>query len=388
VTTWLRNARKASFRGVPLPGVDGVSSEGNPRTAEHEYPGIAGGWVEHLERGLRTWSLTCTVTGTGYMTERDTLEAALDVPEPGLLVHPTRGDIMASVVAPYTVDERDGTATFRITFRESGRPAPVAPGKPSAGSALLSRVEATLSAVGGYFADAFSVDILPSWARAETIQAVTDQVTAIRDAITGPVGAVIANASDIVQATRDLEDEIATLIDTPDVLAARFEEVIRQVQHLGVYRLLSADAGLPDPATMGTPTEQTVADDIAYAARLQMRQVLACWGETVQGTTWASYDDAQREADYLIGRIGAELDFATDDEYQALVDLRVAVSAYLAAQAKRLPRLRTVVASSPVSCIELAWRYHADADRADEVRDRNDALDCGYVTGDVLLLGA
>ncbi len=388
MASWLKKLRKPSFRGVPLQAVDGVSTETPIRTAEHEYPGIPGGWVEHLDRGLRAWSLTVTYTGADYYGMRDQLETALDFPAPGLLVHPTRGEVQASVSGAYTVTERDGTATFQITFRESGRPTAVSAGTPSTGSALLSRVEDGLSAVAGAFADTFSVASLPSWARAETIDAVTAQVESIRETIEGPVGQLAENATEIIASLRDLEAEIQTLVDTPAILAARYSEILRQIQHLGVYRLLTGDAGIPDPAAGLTPTADDVAANEVESARALLRMSLCAWGETVQATTWDSFDAAEDEALILADRIGAELEYTLDDtEYQALLDLQVALAAYLDAQGARLPRLIEVTQGTPASVLELAQRWHADADRADEIRARNGLIDPVWVTGDLWILG-
>ena len=152
--------------------------------------------------------------------------------------------------------------------------------------------------------------------------------------------------------------------------------------------MITDTSGIADPAAGLTPTDDDVAANTIASARLFLRQALAAWGETVYATTWASFDEAQAEAATITERIGLELDYVTGQaEYQALVDLRGALAAYLASQATRLPRLVEHQVTAPRSILELAQRYHGDGLRATEIQERNDIIDCAFASGPLRFVG-
>jgi prophage DNA circulation protein len=383
MATWLAKVREPSFRGESLGAVTSLRSVPTPRIVRHEYPGVLGGWTEHLEAGLRAWELTCVLSGADYVDRALMLQAALNVPEPGLLVHPTQGEILCSVDScPW--EESAGSAVFLIMFVESGRQADAPAARTSRRIALLSSVEAVVSGASEAFTGTFAGHGLPAWASAATIADATAQLAGIREAVEGPIGATVDGAAGLVADIRALESAVAALVATPDILAARISEVVRQIGSLQMCQLLTDRAGLPDSTGL-TPDARAVAMNSIEMTRLIVRVALAAWGATILSEEWTAYDDAENQGAMVVARCTAEAEHAGGAAYDALVDLRAQVSAHLASVALRLPHLETISVVES-STLEIAWRYHADGARADEVRDRNGILEGDYVLGDVLVL--
>jgi len=385
---WARDITLSSFRGVALPAADALSKEQAQRLAIHEYPGLPAGWTEHMDRSIAVYSVTCVVSGDRYVSQRDALEDVLDDPEPGTLVHPTRGSLSVSVQR-YSVEEssdRLGGAVFRIDFVESGRPDMRISAKPSRGLSVLTAADDALSAVGGAFADIFDLDAVPQWLSSDSISRIAEQLDDIRSTIQGPLGQMIDNAAAVVSSISAVEDAVTALVNLPAELATEVQAIYALVRDLAAYQILTGTAGIADPATGGTPSDDLNAANLTALDRLFLRSALATHAYALEATTFYSADEAEAAADLLSDRIGLELDYMTGDEIDAFIALRAAVSAYAIDIALRLPRLLSVRLTQPTSSFELAQRYHGDADRADEIRDRNDIVHPGMATGAVLVL--
>lgn len=139
---WKMQLRAASFRGVSF-GVTADESEGGRRTVTHEFPQREAPYVEDLGGAPRRFTVQAFVLGSDYMSRRDALEAALQQPGPGTLVHPWYGEVQVSQTAPYKVRhsaQDGGMAVFQLFFlpryraQQPGRQRqPGAPGPPGSG---------------------------------------------------------------------------------------------------------------------------------------------------------------------------------------------------------------------------------------------------------------
>ncbi|UPG89265.1 DNA circularization N-terminal domain-containing protein [Luteibacter aegosomaticola] len=128
--SWFDELRPASFRGVPFAVLGGEGRFGR-RVAVHEYPGKDRPYVEDLGRSTRRIGLvgflvedSLVYGGGSVMGQRDRMIAAVEQAGPGILVHPTLGELRVSVPdGGLGVSERwDQGRYFELSFSfiESG----------------------------------------------------------------------------------------------------------------------------------------------------------------------------------------------------------------------------------------------------------------------------
>jgi prophage DNA circulation protein len=109
----------ASFRGVSFYCAES-SVESGRKQVTHEFPNSDRRFVEDLGRFQNIFKIRAIVSGDNYIAARDALQAALEQPGIGLLVHPFFGNINV-VAKPYTLTESLtslGEAIFQLTFEK------------------------------------------------------------------------------------------------------------------------------------------------------------------------------------------------------------------------------------------------------------------------------
>jgi prophage DNA circulation protein len=101
--SWFDDLQPASFRGIPF-GVLGGESRHGRRVAVHEYPNRDRPYVEDLGRSTRRISLvgflvedSIVYGGGSAIAQRIALTAAAEQAGPGILVHPTLGELRVSI---------------------------------------------------------------------------------------------------------------------------------------------------------------------------------------------------------------------------------------------------------------------------------------------------
>jgi prophage DNA circulation protein len=120
--TWRDTLRPASFRGVEFK-VDTTARTGGRRGVNFQFPKCNTPSDEDMGRASQGWIIDGYVIGPDYNLAADDLEGALNAPGPGLLIHPTMGEMQVRAVAPYTRAEskdRGGFAAFNMRFVEVG----------------------------------------------------------------------------------------------------------------------------------------------------------------------------------------------------------------------------------------------------------------------------
>lgn len=120
---WRDLLRPASFRGAEFHVETGARQSGR-RGSLFEFPKRDIPYFEDMGRAARRWSVAAYVIGPDYTEDADALEAALCAEGPGLLVHPTMGEMRVECIN-YTRGERrheGGLASFDMTFVEAGSP--------------------------------------------------------------------------------------------------------------------------------------------------------------------------------------------------------------------------------------------------------------------------
>lgn len=245
--SWRDQLRPGSFRGVPFEA-DSHTGRGGRKGAHHTYPNRDRGWVEDLGLNDRRLSIEAYVIGDDYMARRDALDAAMQQPGSGTLIHPWLGTltVVPEPQVGHSFSEsaaRGRMARFTLNFLRAadtaefpgavpdrsaalatqasqlnalavdasadrmnlGGPAPVA----AATIGETERVTARIAAAQPLVASAAPVDTAPVLARAVTAIGGGDieaALTAIADLVLAVIGAVETDPAGVLAASRVLLD--------------------------------------------------------------------------------------------------------------------------------------------------------------------------------------
>lgn len=113
--SWLSGLRPASWRGVPFSVTTAEASLAR-RTAVHEYPFRDDVWVEDLGAGKNTWIVTGYLVGDDVISLRDEMQAAVQEPGVGELIHPTFGSLQVAVIDWRTAERWDAGRVIEMGF--------------------------------------------------------------------------------------------------------------------------------------------------------------------------------------------------------------------------------------------------------------------------------
>lgn len=122
MSAWRDRLLPASFRGAQF-HVETGGRQGGRRIARHEFPKKDKPYSEDMGRRARVMRIAGYVIGPDYTFERDDLISALERSGPGMLVHPTQGQMLV-VVDDFFCSEsrqRGGMAEFDMSFIEAGQ---------------------------------------------------------------------------------------------------------------------------------------------------------------------------------------------------------------------------------------------------------------------------
>lgn len=140
--SWRSRLRQASFRGVPF-HVEDVAGESGRRLVVHEFPKRDTPYAEDMGRAARRYTVHGYVIGANFDIGRTALVAVCEMDGPGLLVHPSLGEVMVRCEFIGHVERRTegGFAQIDMVFVEAGGAA--------GPSAIISAGAAVLSAATG-----------------------------------------------------------------------------------------------------------------------------------------------------------------------------------------------------------------------------------------------
>jgi prophage DNA circulation protein len=393
------------------------------RTAEHDYPYRDTVWIEDTGLKPRRFTLqgflvsNSLVYGGGDVLDQvAALEAALETPGPGLLVHPTKGPLLVNLVDSVITSRWDGGESFEfeLTFLQGG-----AQIFPSVLAALGGLIDAATGGLAGAALSSFTSVIT-------TVQGAVGQAAALASTARSWVGQVQSLAGDATSLyntvsqlggadygryfnganagyLQGLSSPYAGANDIDDLLA------IGQAQRQAVIV-----AGQALTAAVSTLGNTTTATDVGNAAQALVTALQACpadpadgvriltglavWdpGTTASGSTSgaalsailrraalaaaatvgetyapASAQDANAVRLQILAPIDAEIAIAgaafDDASFSALRDLRTAVYTDLAQRGAALPQTIAITTPVPEPAMVLAQRLYQDASRRDEL---------------------
>lgn len=393
MSAWRDRILPASFRGVAF-GVTKASDEVGRRTVRHDYPQRGDPYVEDLGRAPRVISVTGFVLGGDYMTRRDRLQAALDTPGPGTLVHPWYGSVTVAVTAARVEHSASdgGMAVFTLTFvrvdndARADRPA----AKADHVSMAMIRAEAAASWVEAIVDGAI------------TLNGVIDYV------VNQPLDALLSGLSfaakslglDLTSSTGWLRKVTGSATALYNMFrAGTFGASLRKLFSAAGSGSLSGSGGAPPkpedffaaakglwpaPVPEAGMTRATAAANAA-AVTNAIKQFATI--EALRGTATlipASRDEAQRLRGDVVEAVDAVIAAlpATpegDAAIAAFEDLRTSVLSALAEHAGQSPDISTVTLARALPSLVVAWRYTGELDAGDDIVTRNGVRHPGFV---------
>lgn len=367
---WQDELRPASWRGVPFEAMD-VSGQVGREAVVSEFPESERWAVDDLGIKAPRLTLRAVISGDDYHRVRDRLLAALQVPGPGQLVHPTLGAMLCQVDGDCTYTERSdggGAVEFDLPFVRAEEAVP-----PAATVDTAAAVELAATEVRATERERFAAAWVGTGERvvadaATSIQArATDLTTAVR----APLASTLAIRSDVDAAAATIVATAAVLTASPASLAEAFAAPIALLEDVQALLALAGASPPAEPTLDGTRGDTGRANDVSIS-RLCQRLALAHAAEVAAATSFEVADDALALRDRLVERLEAELD--TDlplGLYRQLATLRAKAWRDLTDRAATLPRLVTWQVPEVMPSLVIAHRLYGDATRADEIVQRN-----------------
>lgn len=385
--SWKDNLVPASFRGVSFFYVD-TEREGGRRNAAHEFPLREQGYVEDLGRRQTIYRLTGYVLGDDYFTDRDALEAALQTPGAGTLIHPYKGPLQVNVQRYRLRETKDDgrLASFEMEFIEAGSQP-----SPTSASDTSSAAQNAGSASNSQLASSFQKFLMLPGRIFDTAQ---NLISNFENAVTGLVGVSPADLSGFVSNLQDLiatpsalasqitgffgayVDVIVNTVGTfDDTLSSRGPSPVADPSY-GLADLASWGSDLP-PVPIGTPQQQQIATNQAAMIALVRGSAVSSLVALYAQTQFASVADAETAREQVTGLIDGMIDEADadgdDDAFKSYMTLYQAVATDLTLRGKQLPDVVDYDLNANLPALTLAERFYADASRDGELVARNAA---------------
>jgi prophage DNA circulation protein len=388
--TWSDRFQEGSFRGVPFLITSAPRQIGR-RQEMHEYPGRDTPWTEDLGRSGRRWQIECFVIGPDYDLARNALEAALEKPGPGTLIHPYLGTLQASAGVATVVDStaEGGMASFSIPFLEAGvdaQPSVTPDTGVAAGAAAASVRTASLNNVGANL----TIPGSESFITPSALSVLSSAATAIRLGIAAVNGDPLAAFGLLQQvaglggagALADVGSLVGTVFDVvagiSDVAAASGPALVQ------LTGLIDFGASLP-AVPLTTPSRIVQAGNQTALVLLVQCAAAAAAVNTVAGTTFSSYDEAAGVRDPLADQLdglATAISVSGDDALAAAMDaLRLAMVVDVTARGASLARLYSYTPATTEPALVIAQRLYGDAAQADDIIARNAPPRPAFMTG-------
>jgi prophage DNA circulation protein len=385
----------ASFRGVPFKTSDAEIGVGR-RNVLNEYPMRDTPYTDDLGRRARLYRVDGHVIGPDYLAQRDALIEAFETPGPGELVHPRYGTVWVSLREDARIREsfrEQGLARFSVVFVEDSDNR-----QPSAETDTASEVERT-SAAADDAAQAAYVDTSDMAGPEVLSELASSAFTADIGSLTGIASLVSDSTSlgGILTAAGDMVSSIVDLVRAPLELVSGLRGLYLDLATStrpgaapsaalsglrGINLANRASIGLTSGPAVATPPAQrgTLSRaDINDAARADLQRRLAITTQArvlaiaITDQTVVTAQQATAWRDQLVEQIDAELELADPDAGTALAfsRLRAAVVRDVSERAERLKQRSTFTTVAVLPAVLLAHRIYQDADRADELVERN-----------------
>ncbi|MDE1905024.1 MAG: DNA circularization N-terminal domain-containing protein [Rhodospirillales bacterium] len=393
---WMISLRPASFRGVPFYW-DAAEGKGGRRIVVHAFPLRDRPFVEDLGRAPRSFRLRAFVVGDDYADQRDALISACeDYAEPGVLVHPTMGEISchAGLLSWNESKTEGGWCGLDLEFVRAGaRPSPT--GAADTVSELLAGVGTLLGVISSAYQAASQVLTYPAAvvALAEelfsqaagalsalpvlAVGGLAPQIAAVAAAGSSDAAAAAAVGAVFSAAAAAVVAAIPGPLPTEDPVAGDAPVIAGPADPTyGLLGLASWNAAAAAPAGTG-PWQAAQAAQQAAVVSLVQGSALAAALTVYANTDWQTANAAAAARALVLPLLDAQSEAAADAGQDALYLAWQAVTAQtmadFIARAQGLPTLVDYALGEAMPSLVLAERWYQDATRAVELETLNDS---------------
>lgn len=422
MSDFIKSLRPASFRGVPF-GVKVAEGRFGRRLAPHEYPKRDLPFIEDMGRKMRAISFVGFLVsnsriygGGDVIAQREKLIEAAEAKGPGLLVHPTLGDLTVSLEDIVVTERWDEGGCFEVAFRfiEDGKRVFPKPEPETAKKVEAKGLEAKLQAAEAWAKKATAALAKGSIAVQKALSTArqwTDRIATLGQDATGMfrlTGALSGSfgryflgrlqggftaITGFRQPLTSITDLIGEGAARRALLALRGDDVLEALGRLGqggtMADVAAAVAGQVEALAAGAldPADRVrllldlagfrIGQDLQAApigaalADLYRRSAVVALAAAGAAYQPASYDDAVDTLARIVEALDAEIvvagDAGEDGVFLALRAQRAAVVEDLRARGANLAPIATFVSPEPLPALAHAQRIYRDAARADEL---------------------
>lgn len=386
--SWKDKLQQGSFRGVEF-FTENHTLSGGRRTQTHEFVDRDTPFSEDLGRKARSYSISIHLIGDDVFEQRDKLVAALEQRGAGELIHPYHGKIQVNIGGySQTEDTGEGRITaFSMSFSEAG--SNVYPSiEEDRAQALLNFSAVALDASKEKFEKGFSVLGQAGFVIKSAIGKVEDAAAAFDDATK-----VFAEASDQITelafSIRNLKEKVTDLIQKPGELADRL---------LDSFKLLAGVATNANDASKAFSTMYDFGEDVEVIPQTEARKkelengdafndymrevaIISATQEAID-RDFFSLDDSIKEQQNLKDLLQRQADKSDDiNFFQSMGDLASSLVKTVPDVDSELPNIVNVTLKNTTSSLLLAYDLFEDAEKEQEIIDRNKIKDNAFIVG-------
>lgn len=405
--SWRDKLQKGSFRGAPFLWQKADAEVGR-RTARHDYPLRDDAYFEDMGKVPREFTLEVFVLGPDYMDDRDALIAALEEPGPGTLVHPTMGTLSVQLAGKARISEltdEGGMARFTLPFVLAGENK-LPSSYVDTASVVESKSDAVLSTISNEFEANAAVSIAKSsFSLAEefinTCKSATAKIAAVKSEVAkvqADLARMKASLNELISAPYELAQAIQGLITSVTLLAED------PLPALDLYKDFFDFGSDGYDKSYTTRMERQEADgQEAVTSLVQVSAIAsAASAMAVMDLSGVAYQDALAIRDLIIDKIDAVLEMPikgsvseggynrptsaaeygiSDDIYNALSELRLAVFNDISERGADLARIISYTPETTLPALVIAYKLYGDISKTDEIVSRNRIPHPGFVQG-------
>lgn len=391
-SAWKTRIRQASFRGVAF-GVADAALEAGRRAVVHEFPQRDLPWVEDMGAAPAKFTVQAFVVGPDYMARRDRLEAELQKPGAGTLVHPWYGELEVAQFAPYRVRhsaQDGGMAVFELSFcRQNAPSSPTASLNQGLRALLRADLAGSLSceALDGLIKLAGEAEYVVS----QTWQLVNDTVTTVQAVLGGDIHAI----ADVLGAVTGYD--LLGAVGLGERLWGVYQDLAAGLAPMQAASRWAEAARLPfavpDPPHAGSMRQTIRANGLAVAdftRRIAVAEACKAAAGAVPPSRAAATElrdamvdalDAAETLESAPGGADPELEVRIAD---ALTEARGASLAALAEAARRAPDVRVITPAAVLPSLALCYRYSGGVALEADLVARNHIAHPGFAPASAL----
>lgn len=304
----------ASFRGVHFLVPSGTA-EGGRHAIKHEYPDASTRYVEDNGRCVPDFKLKCVVHGPSAIGRLKQLQAALDAPGPGTLIHPLYGRQFVQVLGPYSLKHDDNTVgvyEIDVTFAVTGPPS--FPGIVTGIAAAITNISAA-NILSMFNAFTMGIPVLSA------------ATVGIVGGVIGSAVSILSNAFGAVSAVRmaagAITNDVNYLLSEPARLGSQLNALVRApfnaVDTVTAPELWGGYLDLADHAT--AIAAQAAAINPTTADLIVRQNTLILTAATLGGVAFTALAEAAAGKTYRVADEVADDITTLTDVYEQMVDL-------------------------------------------------------------------